>query len=209
MQQSDSKNKKNVAKPKTEAPAMEETKTHAEQKAEVPVTENAQKAESKPASATEPKTAVTSAPASATKKAEATAAKAEEEDSSLKLDATVLAVEDLLPQVRELWHSNWRFVTQTVVDLGDAGFDIIYHFDRDLDLKNYRITVERGTPVPSISEIYFAAMLVENENRDLFGVSYEGLVLDFNRTLYLEQAGDPILAPFCKISMFTKLKCEV
>ena len=64
----------------------------------------------------------------------------------------------------------------------------------------------KGTVIPSISGIYFAALLVENENRDLFGLEYEGLVLDFNRTLYLEEAGDPIVAPFCKISTFTKPK---
>ena len=124
-------------------------------------------------------------------------------------EATPITLEDVRATAREMLDSGWRFVTQTAVDLGETGFDLLYHYDRDLELRNYRLTVPKGTAIPSITSIYFTAVLVENENRDLFGLTYDGLVLDFNRTLYLEEAGDPMFAPFCKISTFTKLKCEV
>lgn len=118
-------------------------------------------------------------------------------------EATPISLDGIRNSAKEMFDDNWRFLTQTVVDLGDAGFDILFHYDKDLVEQNFRVTVERGTVIPSISDIYFAALLVENENRDLFGLEYEGLVLDFNRTLYLEEAGDPMTAPFCKISTFT------
>jgi ech hydrogenase subunit D len=108
-----------------------------------------------------------------------------------------------------MFAGRWRLVTQTVVDRGEQGIDILFHYDKDLEEKHFRLTVPKGTVIPSISGIYFAALLIENENRDLFGLAYDGLVLDFNRTLYLEEAGDPINAPFCKISTFTKPKSEV
>lgn len=124
-------------------------------------------------------------------------------------EATPLPLEEVQSSAREMFAQGWRFITNTVVDLGDKGFDMIYHYDRDLVEKDFRVTVPKGAVIPSISGIYFAAMLVENENRDLFGLEYDGLVLDFGRTLYLEEAGDPITAPFCKISTFIKAKPEV
>lgn len=119
-------------------------------------------------------------------------------------EATPISLDEVKKTAKALFDDDWRFVTSSVVDLGDAGFDILYHYDKNLDEKHFRVIVPKGTVVPSISDVYFAALLVENENRDLFGLEYEGLVLDFNRTFYLEEAGDPVLAPFCKISMFSK-----
>ena len=125
------------------------------------------------------------------------------------LEATSITMDGIRNSAKEMFDEGWRFVTNTVVDLGDEGFELLFHYDKDLSEMHYRVTVPKGTAVPSISGIYFAALLVENENRDLFGLEYDGLILDFNRTLYLEEAGDPVTAPFCKISTFTKpLKTE-
>ena len=124
-------------------------------------------------------------------------------------EATPITLDAVVPTAEEMFRDGWRLVTQSVVDLGNEGFDLLYHYDKNLSEKHFRVTSPRGTVIPSISGVYFAALLIENENRDLFGLSYDGLVLDFNRTLYLEEAGDPVTAPFCKISTFTKLKCEV
>ena len=121
-------------------------------------------------------------------------------------EATPITLDEVRSVAKRMFAGSWRLVTQTVNDRGDEGIDILFHYDKDLEEQHFRLTVPKGTVIPSISGIYFAALLVENENRDLFGLEYEGLVLDFNRTLYLEEAGDPIVAPFCKISTFTKPK---
>lgn len=123
-------------------------------------------------------------------------------------EATPITLEEVRPSAKKMFDEDWRLITQTVVDLGDEGFDILFHYDKDLEEKHFRLTVPKGTVIPSITDSYFAAVLIENENRDLFGLEYEGLVLDFNRTFYLEEAGEPINAPFCKISTFTKPKSE-
>jgi ech hydrogenase subunit D len=123
--------------------------------------------------------------------------------------ATPITLDEVRSVTRKMFSQGWRFVTSSVVDFGDEGFDLLYHYDQDLAEQHYRLTVPKGTVIPSISGIYFAALLIENENRDLFGLEYEGLVLDFGRTLYLEEAGDPITAPFCKITPFTKSSTEV
>ena len=125
-------------------------------------------------------------------------------------EATSITLEEVRSTAEQMYAQGWRLITQTVTDLGgDDGFDVLFHFDKDLEEKNFRLNVKRGTVIPSISGVYFAAMLIENENRDLFGLEFDGLVLDFNRTLYLEEAGEPITAPFCKISTFSKPHCEV
>ena len=121
-------------------------------------------------------------------------------------EATPITLDEVRSVAKRMFAGSWRLVTQTANDRGDEGVDILFHYDKDLEEQHFRLTVPKGTVIPSISGIYFAALLVENENRDLFGLEYEGLVLDFNRTLYLEEAGDPIVAPFCKISTFTKPK---
>ena len=54
----------------------------------------------------------------------------------------------------------------------------------------------------SISGVYFAALLIENETQDHFGVTFDGLVLDFGGRLYLEEEVEKY--PFCKVSMEKK-----
>jgi ech hydrogenase subunit D len=63
-------------------------------------------------------------------------------------------------------------------------------------LKHLRLTVPKDAPVPSISPVYFAAFLVENEIQDLFGIRFQGLAIDYDRTLYLE--AEVKKTPFCK-----------
>jgi ech hydrogenase subunit D len=92
-----------------------------------------------------------------------------------------------------------RLVTLSCAELDAETVDIIYHFDKDLSLKNYRLTAKKCEPVPSISDIYFAALLVENEIQDLFGLSFSGLVVDYKQTLYLE--AEVRKTPFCKYSV--------
>ncbi|ACM60186.1 respiratory-subunit NADH dehydrogenase subunit [Caldicellulosiruptor bescii] len=90
-----------------------------------------------------------------------------------------LQKEDLRKEVLALKADGYRFVTATCVDLGDGRFDIIYHFDKDYRLTNIRITAQAEEKVPSISDIYFAAVFVENEIKDLFGIEFENLLIDY------------------------------
>jgi ech hydrogenase subunit D len=90
----------------------------------------------------------------------------------------------------------YRFVTLTCVELDENTVDILYHFGRNLDLIHLRMTTPKDTLVPSISPIYFSAFLVENEVRDLFGIRFQGLPIDYDRTFYLEEESGE--NPFCK-----------
>jgi ech hydrogenase subunit D len=112
-----------------------------------------------------------------------------------------VGIDTLLGETAAVKMAGYRFVTLTCTALDENHFDILYHFDRALELKHLRLTLAAGTAVPSISPIYFAAFLVENEIQDLFGIRFTGLAIDYGRTLYGEEKTR--VTPFCKYTVVT------
>ncbi len=104
--------------------------------------------------------------------------------------------DQLLNEVQNMMYDNYRFVTATCVDTGDEHIDVTYHFDKDLQLKNYRIRVERGEEVPSISKIYLCAILVENEMKELFGLNITNIAIDYGGHMLL--ADEDLVNPMAK-----------
>jgi len=96
-----------------------------------------------------------------------------------------ITVQELLGEVQKLHYDGYRLVTATCVDNNNDTLDIYYHFDMDYKLTNLKLTIPKGTAVPSISKIFFCALLVENEIKELFGVNIENLVVDFGGHLLL------------------------
>ena len=64
------------------------------------------------------------------------------------------------------------------------GLVLHYTFDKDYDLIDLSIGITEGAQVPSITTIYPCAFLYENEIHDLFGVSIQGINVDFKGLLY-------------------------
>jgi Ni,Fe-hydrogenase III component G len=96
-----------------------------------------------------------------------------------------ITVQELLGEVQKLHYEGYRFVTATCVDNNNDTLDLYYHFDLDYKLTNLKLTITKGTAVPSISKILFCALLVENEIKELFGVNIENLVVDYGGHLLL------------------------
>jgi ech hydrogenase subunit D len=118
------------------------------------------------------------------------------------LETLPITASTLRDEVKKCLDEGWRLVTLSAVDTGEAGFDIIYHFDKDMVMKHYRLSVAKDVVVPSISTVIFAALLVENEIQDQFGIKFADLVLDFGGSLYLEE--EVRAMPFCKVSVAQK-----
>lgn len=110
-------------------------------------------------------------------------------------NVTEIPIEQLAVAVWKTKQDGYRFVTMTCSDLGDA-HDILYHFDKQYALKHLRLRLPRGTALPSISNLFFAAVLVENEIKDLFGVAFTGLAIDYKGRFILSD-GAPV-APLNK-----------
>ena len=73
------------------------------------------------------------------------------------------------------------------------------YFDKDLVLTNLRLSLPKGGTVPSISGVLFGAFLIENEIRDQFGVTFEGLVIDYQGRLLNECNATSSNSPFCRL----------
>lgn len=114
------------------------------------------------------------------------------------LETKNLAKNQLVAEVQNLKNKGYRFVTMSCVDLGDS-LDLIYHFDLNLDMLHLRITLLKGDVAPSISGVFFAALIIENETQDHFGVKFDGLALDFGGNFYLEDEVKRF--PFCKVTV--------
>jgi ech hydrogenase subunit D len=110
-----------------------------------------------------------------------------------------VSLDDMIEKVAKKKVEGYRFVTMSCAQLDENTIDILYHLDKDLKLINFRLTVPKNAAVPSISPVYFAAFLVENEMQDLFDIRFTGLVIDYERTLYLEE--EVKITPFCKYSI--------
>ena len=57
--------------------------------------------------------------------------------------------------------------------------------------------LKKGEILPSISGICFAAVVVENEIQDLFGITISGLAIDYEKHFIL--AADAPARPFCRV----------
>ncbi|NPV02035.1 MAG: NADH-quinone oxidoreductase subunit C [Brevinematales bacterium] len=62
--------------------------------------------------------------------------------------------------------------------------ELFYSYDKNYDLVNLKVLIGKNAEIPSISGIYPAAYLYENEIHDLFGVFIKGMSLDFKGNLY-------------------------
>ena len=103
--------------------------------------------------------------------------------------------ENLLNEVAPMLPQGYRFVTLTCVDCGEY-HEIMYHFDKNYELTTLKLKLYKGQKLPSISDIIFAAIIVENEIHDLFGIKVKGLALDYEGRLLLTE--DAPKSPFNK-----------
>ncbi|MDR2574575.1 MAG: NADH-quinone oxidoreductase subunit C [Desulfovibrio sp.] len=124
-------------------------------------------------------------------------------------EAKPVTPETLLSETQRLADANYRFVTMSQTVLNERTLRLYYHFDENLTvdelragtepasrppMTHLRLDVDRNQPIPSVSSVYFCALLIENETQDQFGVRFEGLPLDYEGAMYLE--GEVSRAPY-------------
>lgn len=97
-----------------------------------------------------------------------------------------VTLDNVVGEVMNMKNDGQRLVTFSTYRAGEEQIGILYHFDKNLETTHLRLVADMDKPIPSVSGVYFAALLVENEIRDQWNVKFDGLVLDFNRTLLLD-----------------------
>jgi hypothetical protein len=86
----------------------------------------------------------------------------------------------------------WRFIQTHAVN-GEQGIDLYYSFMKNGHVVNYRIAgVTKDDVVPSITDMFLAAFVFENEARELFGVDMRDIAIDFQGGMYAPAEYEPM-----------------
>jgi ech hydrogenase subunit D len=94
-----------------------------------------------------------------------------------------IGVGDVVTKAEQAKKDGNRLVQIGCTKIGDD-FEVLYVYDKDYKLTNYRITVKQNDEIPSISGVYFGAFVYENEIHDLYGIHVKGINIDFKGTFY-------------------------
>jgi len=108
-------------------------------------------------------------------------------------ETVVIGREELSGRVKGLFEEGWRLVQMGCTKLDR--FQVDYTFDKEYRFFNLRVMLPEGDAVlPSITPSYACAFAYENEIRDLFGVEFTGIGIDYGGNFY--RVG--VKAPFSK-----------
>lgn len=124
------------------------------------------------------------------------------------MDGPILSVQpnQVVGESARFKAEGYRFVTLSYVEKNADQVEILYHFDRDFQMAHLRLTVDRKAAIPSITTVFLAAFLVENEIQDLYGLRVEGLPIDYHRTFYLD--AEVREAPLCTYTVAQKKEAD-
>lgn len=111
-----------------------------------------------------------------------------------------LELDNLLDTCREYKEKGYRLAQLHPVLNQDDSISLFYTFVKGNEMLNFEISgIEKGvTEVPSVTEMFLAAFVFENEAAELFGVNIVGNVLDFQGAFYT--FGEGVEAPMTIIS---------
>jgi ech hydrogenase subunit D len=98
---------------------------------------------------------------------------------------------ELLDGVGGYHRRGYRLVQICCTKLGEDSYEMTYSFDREYDFANLRTTVAARAEIPSVTDIYRGAFLMENEIRELFGINIIGINVDYKGHLYKKKAPHP------------------
>ncbi|NTW28201.1 MAG: NADH-quinone oxidoreductase subunit C [Coriobacteriia bacterium] len=91
--------------------------------------------------------------------------------------------DELVPTAEVFKSAGYRFV-QCFAARVENGFELTYSFDKDLVLENIRINLPDGVGIRSISGVFGASFVFENEMHDLFGIEVSDISVDFKGKFY-------------------------
>lgn len=97
-----------------------------------------------------------------------------------------VAPDAMVAEAARLKRQGYRLVALTAVTGAPEQLDVLYHFDRELRLEHRRVTLPLGAALQSITAVYPAAFLVENEIQEQFGLQFSGLEPNYQGRLFLD-----------------------
>ena len=102
-----------------------------------------------------------------------------------------LAADHIHPLAERMKADGARFIQTHAVNTDD-GIDLYYSFMVDEHVVNYRVQGVHDEPIPSITDVFLAAFVFENEARELFGVNMRDIAIDFQGLMYAPAEQTPM-----------------
>jgi len=94
--------------------------------------------------------------------------------------------ETLISTMEDLKKKGARFLTISVKDVSETEVELIYHFEIESHVENFHMVVPKDEPIQSITSVYIAAFIAENEAQDLFKVTFKDLAVDLGGKMLKE-----------------------
>lgn len=105
---------------------------------------------------------------------------------------TAIELPALLASAQAYERSGARFVQCCAAPGTEGPIELTYSFDTGNALENLRIAVTPADEIPSITSLFPAAFVFENEMHDLYGISVSGISVDFAGKFYTVAAPSPM-----------------
>ncbi|MCR5845288.1 MAG: NADH-quinone oxidoreductase subunit C [bacterium] len=94
-----------------------------------------------------------------------------------------ISLEEMHARVAEHIEDGWRFLQLCATTI-ESGIELVYTLGRGPEVENLVTNIANGDIVPSITDLAPAAFFFENETKELFGVNFKGIAIDFGGNFY-------------------------
>lgn len=111
-----------------------------------------------------------------------------------------ITVDTLLDTCKDYKDKGYRLAQIHPVLKQDDTITMFYSFVKENEVINLKIenVIKGETVIPSVTSLFIACFVYENEAHDLFGVNIEGNLIDFQGSFY--SFGEGVTAPMTVIS---------
>jgi len=94
-----------------------------------------------------------------------------------------ISLDEFAERVAGYKERGWRFTNLCGSTVGDK-VELLCSFVQGKETENLSLLVANDEQVPAVSTLFPSAFLYENETHDLFGVKFEGTILDYGGRFY-------------------------
>ncbi len=91
---------------------------------------------------------------------------------------TTATMDTLISATEAMKQKGARFITITTNDINKADVEVLYHFEVEDHIETIHLVTKKDDPIKSITGVYIAAFIGENEAQDLFKLKFSNLAVD-------------------------------
>ncbi len=97
----------------------------------------------------------------------------------------------ILSTIHAYHDEGWRFA-QLCGSTIEGGVEVLYTLEKGPVVENVLVNLPNDAEIPSISKIYPASFVFENELQDLFGIKVNGISVDYEGHMYKLSVPSPM-----------------